>query len=121
MDGRNPEPKKPWNDDDPPVNTNKQWLSMVSERWCDFWISQPFTVWVPSRERPRRTPRCRSEKIPCAEGAVAEGAADLFQRFEGHGLPAGSKDVLHFLCVEPVFIFGLGVGWGGGKRLVFSV
>ena len=33
VDGRNPTPpKKPWNDDSP-VNTNKQWLPMVS-KWC---------------------------------------------------------------------------------------
>ena len=33
VDGRNPAPpEKPWNDDSP-VNTNKQWLPMVS-KWC---------------------------------------------------------------------------------------
>ena len=33
VDGRNPAPpKKPWNDNSP-VNTNKQWVSLVSA-WC---------------------------------------------------------------------------------------
>ena len=34
VDGRNPTPKKPRNDDSP-VNANKQWLPMVS-KWCEM-------------------------------------------------------------------------------------
>ena len=48
VDGRNPAPpKKPWNDLIP-LRSYQQtlWFHFHGFRsWCDFWISQPSTVW----------------------------------------------------------------------------
>ena len=78
VDGRNPAPpQRAWKDDSP-VNTNKEWLPMVS-KWCRKWPPQllpPLSPPVPSLAPRREVPRSLVVSLwapPAGEGLSGTG------------------------------------------------
>ena len=87
VDGRNPAPPKKPRNDDSPVNTNKQWLPMVS-KWCR--ISSIHSTGTPSLQKP---PQPAGISPPRIVGLSGKGGSKGRLQWGG-GRPASSEEGL---------------------------